>query len=131
MSFPSVGSAQHSLGDCRRCNFFAKGRCRNGLECPFCHLPHERRKLSRQEKREQQAARQQQEAYDSSDSASEDESMPLQSGPLLSPAGASAPPGLSLDAPEHQQELTVAAQLSTAAAVQGAALPPGLRPPGL
>lgn len=128
---PSLGSALHAAGDCRRCNFFAKGRCRNGLECPFCHLPHERRKLSRQEKREQQAARQQQEAYDSSDSASEDESMPMQSGPLLSPAGASAPPGLSLDAPEHQPELTVAAQLSTAAAVQGAALPPGLRPPGL
>lgn len=54
---PSVGSALHDSGECRRCNFFAKGRCRNGRACSFCHLPHVRQKLSRQEKREQQAAR--------------------------------------------------------------------------
>eukprot|EP00927_Polykrikos_kofoidii_P054370 TRINITY_DN48795_c0_g1_i1.p1 TRINITY_DN48795_c0_g1~~TRINITY_DN48795_c0_g1_i1.p1 ORF type:complete len:745 (-),score=108.53 TRINITY_DN48795_c0_g1_i1:284-2518(-) len=51
-NLPSVGSALHSLGNCRRCNFFPKGKCKNGRECTFCHFPHEKRKLSRQEKRE-------------------------------------------------------------------------------
>lgn len=49
---PSMGSALHGKGECKRCNFFAKGRCRNGFDCTFCHFPHNRRKLSRQEKRE-------------------------------------------------------------------------------
>eukprot|EP00747_Dinoflagellata_sp_TGD_P150841 gnl/TRDRNA2_/TRDRNA2_177154_c0_seq1.p1 gnl/TRDRNA2_/TRDRNA2_177154_c0~~gnl/TRDRNA2_/TRDRNA2_177154_c0_seq1.p1 ORF type:complete len:608 (-),score=138.57 gnl/TRDRNA2_/TRDRNA2_177154_c0_seq1:338-2053(-) len=53
---PSIGSAQHASGECRRCNFFAKGRCKNGKECCFCHLPHDRKKLSRQERRDQKAA---------------------------------------------------------------------------
>lgn len=55
-SLPSKGSALHSVGECRRCNFFAKGRCQNAQDCDFCHLPHERRKASRQEKRERRAA---------------------------------------------------------------------------
>jgi hypothetical protein len=49
---PSIGSALHSSGECKRCNFFAKGRCQNGKDCSFCHFPHEVRKLTRQEKRE-------------------------------------------------------------------------------
>jgi len=53
---PSVGSAKHSAGECKRCNFFAKGRCLNGNNCTFCHLPHEKRKPSRQEKRERREA---------------------------------------------------------------------------
>lgn len=53
---PSLGSALHATGECRRCNFFPKGRCQNGTECIFCHLPHEKRKPSRQEKRERKAA---------------------------------------------------------------------------
>lgn len=53
---PSMGSAKHSAGECKRCNFFAKGRCLNGKECTFCHLPHEKRKPSRQEKRERREA---------------------------------------------------------------------------
>jgi len=53
---PSLGSAKHSAGECKRCNFFAKGRCLNGLDCTFCHLPHEKRKPSRQEKRERREA---------------------------------------------------------------------------
>lgn len=161
---PSLGSAQHAAGECRRCNFFAKGRCRNGLDCVFCHLPHDRRKLSRQEKREQQAARQatlQQDGAasdDGSDSASASEAevvMPkpcglllsphslsrvtpeelLQAGDdevstkcglLLSPAGARVPPGLLLGPAEQSQEVP-----APDAAVAKAALPPGLRPPGL
>lgn len=53
---PSVGSALHASGECKRCNFFAKGRCQNGKDCSFCHYPHEKRKHSRQEKRERKAA---------------------------------------------------------------------------
>jgi len=53
---PSVGSAKHTAGECKRCNFFAKGRCLNGKNCTFCHLPHEKRKPSRQEKRERREA---------------------------------------------------------------------------
>merc|ERR1712232_1258296 len=39
---PSVGSAQHQFGTCRRCCFFPKGRCANGKNCEFCHLPHDK-----------------------------------------------------------------------------------------
>lgn len=53
---PSAGSALHAAGECRRCNFFSKGRCLNGVNCVFCHLPHEKRKPTRQEKRERRAA---------------------------------------------------------------------------
>jgi len=53
---PSVGSARHAFGECRRCNFFAKGRCDNGKDCTFCHFDHEQRNKSRQEKRERKSA---------------------------------------------------------------------------
>jgi len=53
---PSMGSAEHSAGTCKRCNFFPKGRCQNGKDCTFCHFPHDKRKPSRQEKRERRAA---------------------------------------------------------------------------
>lgn len=55
-SLPSLGSADHAAGTCKRCNFFPKGRCQNGKSCTFCHLPHEKRKPSRQEKRERRSA---------------------------------------------------------------------------
>jgi hypothetical protein len=50
---PSLGSVDHAAGNCKRCNFFAKGRCQNGSNCTFCHLAHDKRKPSRQEKRDQ------------------------------------------------------------------------------
>jgi hypothetical protein len=136
---PSLGSAQHASGECRRCNFFAKGRCRNGFNCSFCHLPHDRRKLSRQEKRDQKAARALTGASsdNDSDSASEAEIatgplLSLQSGPLLSPSNAAAPPGLALDATEKpSEEHSVTAPLLSTTTATGAPLPPGLRPPGL
>jgi len=53
---PSAGSALHAVGQCRPCNFFGKGRCTNGLDCEFCHLSHQKRKPTRQEKRERAAA---------------------------------------------------------------------------
>lgn len=52
---PSLGSAEHKSGTCKRCNFYPKGRCQNGMDCTFCHLPHDKRKPSRQEKRERKA----------------------------------------------------------------------------
>jgi len=55
-ALPSIGSAQHGTGECKRCNFFPKGRCQNGKDCTFCHYPHDKRKPSRQEKRERRAA---------------------------------------------------------------------------
>lgn len=150
---PSLGSAQHASGECRRCNFFAKGRCRNGVDCPFCHLPHDRRKLSRQEKREQQAARQALQdgatttTDDASDSGSEfdDASAAKKSGLLLSPVAARsdgqrqeasrAPPGLSLGVEAQTSEAPVAPALPASTTPSGAALPPGLlacnAPPGL
>jgi hypothetical protein len=53
---PSMGSADHAAGTCKRCNFFPKGRCQSGANCTFCHMPHDKRKPSRQEKRERRAA---------------------------------------------------------------------------
>jgi len=54
-ALPSRGSIDHAFGTCKRCNFYPKGRCQNGRNCTFCHLPHERRKAGRAEKRERQA----------------------------------------------------------------------------
>jgi hypothetical protein len=51
-ALPSIGSALHYSGECKRCNFFAKGRCQNGKDCSFCHFPHDVRKPTRQEKRD-------------------------------------------------------------------------------
>mmetsp|Transcript_65975 Transcript_65975/g.134054 ORF Transcript_65975/g.134054 Transcript_65975/m.134054 type:complete len:511 (+) Transcript_65975:80-1612(+) len=41
---PSIGSAGHFTGDCKRCCFHPKGRCSNGYECRFCHFDHDKRK---------------------------------------------------------------------------------------
>jgi len=128
---PSLGSAKHASGDCRRCNFFTKGRCQNGLDCPFCHLPHERRKLSRQEKRDARAARQsgkqedgedEQNAQTDSDAGEECDPKgaadpPQAAGPAsLLPPGLSVPlPVTSVAAPALRQPLVGLAVLSTAA----------------
>lgn len=53
---PSLGSALHASGNCRPCNFFGKGRCSNEAACDFCHMSHQKRKPTRQEKRERKAA---------------------------------------------------------------------------
>ncbi|CAE8583119.1 unnamed protein product [Polarella glacialis] len=52
---PSLGAANHNAGTCKRCNFYPKGRCQNGADCTFCHYSHEKRKPSRQEKRDRKA----------------------------------------------------------------------------
>jgi len=85
-NLPSIGSAQHATGDCKRCNFFSKGRCANDKDCSFCHFPHDKRKLSRQEKREHRSAFAAQ--------GMDEKTIETLANFMLSPAG-SAPPGLS------------------------------------
>lgn len=41
---PSLGSALHEAGSCKRCCFFHRNRCLNGYDCEFCHYEHEKRK---------------------------------------------------------------------------------------
>mmetsp|Transcript_99406 Transcript_99406/g.176297 ORF Transcript_99406/g.176297 Transcript_99406/m.176297 type:complete len:621 (+) Transcript_99406:143-2005(+) len=48
---PSMGSAGHAEGECKRCCFFPKGRCTNGYECRFCHFDHEKRKRLKKKKK--------------------------------------------------------------------------------
>jgi len=42
-ALPSVGSASHADGTCRRCSFFPKKNCSSGYNCEFCHFMHKRR----------------------------------------------------------------------------------------
>eukprot|EP00746_Dinoflagellata_sp_MGD_P090143 gnl/MRDRNA2_/MRDRNA2_35571_c0_seq1.p1 gnl/MRDRNA2_/MRDRNA2_35571_c0~~gnl/MRDRNA2_/MRDRNA2_35571_c0_seq1.p1 ORF type:complete len:314 (+),score=59.85 gnl/MRDRNA2_/MRDRNA2_35571_c0_seq1:63-1004(+) len=53
---PSLGSAGHSDGTCKRCCFFPKGRCSSGADCEFCHFEHEKRarKATSKKKREKE-----------------------------------------------------------------------------
>lgn len=39
-ALPSIGSAGHDQGLCKRCAFFPKGRCKNGADCTHCHMEH-------------------------------------------------------------------------------------------
>lgn len=48
---PSVGSAGHADGTCKRCAFFPKGRCKNGEDCTHCHFEHPKPLRSRRRKR--------------------------------------------------------------------------------
>jgi len=47
---PSVGSASHSKGTCKRCCFYPRGRCVNGFSCDFCHYGHETRQRRNKKK---------------------------------------------------------------------------------
>lgn len=44
---PSIGSAGHFAGECKRCCFHPKGRCSNGYDCRFCHFDHDKRKRTK------------------------------------------------------------------------------------
>eukprot|EP00403_Amphidinium_massartii_P026356 CAMPEP_0178389334 /NCGR_PEP_ID=MMETSP0689_2-20121128/10062_1 /TAXON_ID=160604 /ORGANISM="Amphidinium massartii, Strain CS-259" /LENGTH=667 /DNA_ID=CAMNT_0020009779 /DNA_START=47 /DNA_END=2051 /DNA_ORIENTATION=+ len=118
---PSIGSVMHSVGQCKRCNFFSKGRCNNGYDCSFCHFPHEKRKPSRQEKRERKAAWMAQHS-------TEEPEMDIN---LADPLGLTQPlpamyvlPNKVLSASELAEALT--SQSATKCALEGPALPPGL-----
>jgi len=50
-AIPSMGSAMHRDGTCKRCCFFPKGRCNNGYDCQFCHFAHEKRKPKNKKKK--------------------------------------------------------------------------------
>jgi hypothetical protein len=52
---PSLGSAGHADGTCKRCAFYPKGRCQNGVNCTHCHFEHSTR--LRQRKRNQKVTR--------------------------------------------------------------------------
>lgn len=54
---PSIGSASHEGGTCKRCCFFPRNRCVNGYDCEFCHYQHEkRRRKSRKAKKKKASA---------------------------------------------------------------------------
>lgn len=53
---PSIGSASHAIGACKRCCFFPRGRCMNGYDCEFCHYEHEKRKRKNKKKGKQVAS---------------------------------------------------------------------------
>lgn len=83
-ALPSVGSALHYAGECKRCNFFAKGRCQNGKDCSFCHFPHDVRKPTRQEKRDRRDSKLQAQAgKDVQEEAASCQQMPSGGLPLL------------------------------------------------
>merc|ERR1712217_319035 len=49
---PTVGSAQHHLGECKPCAFFWKSAgCSNGVDCVHCHLCDAREKKRRQKEK--------------------------------------------------------------------------------
>lgn len=137
---PSAGSAQHFIGECRRCNFFAKGRCRNGQDCTFCHFAHDRRKLTRQEKREAQAARALMQQDGSPEAAPAPPNSPLAPeeqaagmlppGEFRTPAALRLPPGLFL-LEEDDSSTPICVPTPMGSAVSQVTLPPGLCPPGL
>jgi len=53
---PSIGSAGHADGTCKRCCFYPRGRCISGSECNFCHFDHEKRKRKQKSKRNQNSS---------------------------------------------------------------------------
>lgn len=55
---PSLGSAPHGEGKCKRCCFFPKGRCTNGTDCPFCHFAHDRRTNTKTKKKKNRRRKQ-------------------------------------------------------------------------
>ncbi|CAE7338241.1 unnamed protein product [Symbiodinium natans] len=52
---PSLGSAFHDNGSCKRCCFFPRNRCLNGYECEFCHYEHEKRKRKNKKNKKKKA----------------------------------------------------------------------------
>merc|ERR1712151_888115 len=49
---PTVGSAQHSVGECKPCAFFWKSAgCSNGVDCIYCHLCDANEKKRRQKEK--------------------------------------------------------------------------------
>lgn len=96
---PSAGSALHAAGQCRPCNFFGKGRCGNGKDCVFCHMPHQKRKPTRQEKRDRKSQWLEREGQKLAEEASQNMTIVLREvfdflptdGPAVAAAAAAGP----------------------------------------
>merc|ERR1712232_1028035 len=54
---PTVGSVEHSVGNCKPCAFFHKQGCENGVQCKFCHLCDAGEKRRRQKEKKAQFRR--------------------------------------------------------------------------
>lgn len=108
---PSVGSAFHATGDCRRCNFYPKGRCQNGKDCTFCHFPHEKQKLSRQEKRDRRAAAQLAQAENSSTGSAGDDPQEINSA-LFSRRASSGSDAVPLLPARHRGAFPILSSMS-------------------
>lgn len=104
---PSIGSAGHGEGLCRRCCFFPKGRCQNGFDCQFCHFAHEKRKSTtkgakkKPTKKRSRAKRR----FEAPPSA-----VPFQAGLISTWQEAASPPG-GHPVPEQQPFMLVQAAL--------------------
>jgi len=53
---PTIGSWGHGIGKCKPCAFLHTKGCKNGVECPFCHLC-DRGEKKRRQREKWQAAR--------------------------------------------------------------------------
>lgn len=60
---PSLGSAFHDSGSCKRCCFYPRNRCLNGYECEFCHYEHEKRKRKNKKNKKKKAGEHVEEYY--------------------------------------------------------------------
>lgn len=63
---PTLGSRNHRLGNCKPCAFLHTKGCKNGEECPFCHLCERGEKKRRQKEKwqhQQQQHHQMQQQY--------------------------------------------------------------------
>lgn len=141
---PSIGSAKHADGQCKRCCFFPKGRCLNGQNCEFCHFEHEKRKRKKKKKGSKRDA-----ASDTGDESSGDgtNATPLAAttalaapaifspmtpeGELAEPLGPTSLLGLSMPPSPASQEAANASatgQVSTDSSLAASAV--GLSPSG-
>jgi hypothetical protein len=131
-ALPSIGSALHYAGECKRCNFFAKGRCLNDKNCSFCHYPHDKNKLSRQEKREHRAARLGQETHGQAADAAPHEQVRDASATLwyLNPMVVGQSHGTyQAEDPSCSENTTTSTFTLSPTSQIRPALPPGLVPP--
>lgn len=109
---PSAGSVGHFEGTCKRCCFFPKGRCSNGVDCQFCHFDHEKRTRTNKSMKKV-----------SKDTVKELSFLlpPQGMGIVMPPPGLHAPPGL-------EPEPLPFTQLEFPRPVAGPAPPPAFAP---
>mmetsp|Transcript_114991 Transcript_114991/g.245577 ORF Transcript_114991/g.245577 Transcript_114991/m.245577 type:complete len:518 (+) Transcript_114991:60-1613(+) len=87
VTHPSVGSAKHADGTCKRCCFFSKNRCANGASCEWCHYEHEKRKRNKRKNKGAKGAED-----GENDEGEEDAAMTLSEEALAMPVSPSEGP---------------------------------------